>query len=165
MLNVVFGSFSTPHRCCWPSLVIQGWGKEWSNCCLRVPFWSSFGEESECGGGHCLRYFDHKILLFYAEHGFWLFFTPNQVLLTIFSHSKVSKGVVNHASKVTFVIIFWSRIRMWWSTLFTILWSQIPFILCWTWFLAIFQPQAGPEKQHFPSRCSSLPTQLICIQA
>ena len=35
---------------------------------------------SEFGGGSYLRYFDHKILLFYAEHGFWLFFNPKQVL-------------------------------------------------------------------------------------
>ena len=40
---------------------------------------SSFGAEPECGGGRCLRYFDQKILIFYAEHGFWLFFNPKQV--------------------------------------------------------------------------------------
>ena len=45
-----------------------------------VPFWSSFRAESEYGGGRCLRYFDHKILLFYSEHGFGIFFNPKQVL-------------------------------------------------------------------------------------
>ena len=75
-----FWIFSTRSRCCWPSLDIQRWGKECSTRRLRVPLWSSFGSESEFGGGRCLRYFDHKILLFNAEHGFWLFFNPNQVL-------------------------------------------------------------------------------------
>ena len=63
-----------------------------------------FGSESECGCGCCLQYFDHKILLLYVEHGFWIFFNTKKVLLTIFSHSKVRKGVVNDVSKGTFVI-------------------------------------------------------------
>ena len=71
---------------------------------LKVPLWSSFGSESECGGGCCLQYFDHKILHLYAEHGFWLFFDPKKVLLTIFSHSKVRKGVLKDVSKGTCVI-------------------------------------------------------------
>ena len=85
---------------------------------------------------------------------FWGIFNPKQVMLTIFGHSKVVKGVVNHASKGTFLIVFWSIIRMWWRALFTILWSQNPSILCWTWFLAIFQSQAGPDKKHCPSLSS-----------
>ena len=80
ILNMVLGYFSTPIRCCLPSLAIQRWGKYWSTICLRVTLWSYFGSESECGGGRFLQYFDHKILLFYAEHGFWLFFNPKQVL-------------------------------------------------------------------------------------
>ena len=88
---------------------------------LMVPLWSSLGSESEYGGGHFLRYFDHKILLFYAEHGFWLFFNPKQVLSTIFGHSKVRGEVVNQTSKGNFVIAFCSRTRMWFRTLFTIL--------------------------------------------
>ena len=38
------------------------------------------GEESECGGGRHFLCFYQKILLFYAEHVFWLFFNPNKVL-------------------------------------------------------------------------------------
>ena len=94
-----------------------------------------------CGGGRSFWRFDHKILLFYAKRGFWLFFNPKQVLLTIFVHKKVRKWVVNHTSKGTPVIIFWSRIIIWWKALFTILWSQNPSILWWTWFLDLFQPQ------------------------
>ena len=63
---------------------------------------------------------------------FWLFFNPKQVLLTIFGHSKVRKGGINDTSKDTFVIVFLRRIKMWWRTLFTILWSQNPSTLCWT---------------------------------
>ena len=96
---------------------------------------------------------------------FLAYFQPKQMLLSIFGHSKVGKVVVNHAFKGTIVIIFWIRIRIWWRTLFTILWSQNTSILCWTWFFDLFKTQSGPEKQHRPSRCSSLPTQLTCIKA
>ena len=114
MLNMVFGSFLTPSRCCWPSFSIQRWGKEWSTMCIRVPLLMSFGEKPECVWGSCLRYLDNKILLFHAEHSFWLFFNPKQVLLTIFWYSKFRKVVVDHTSQVTLVIVFWRRIRMWW---------------------------------------------------
>ena len=114
---------------------------------LRILLLSYFGAESEFDRGCCLQYFDQSSML---NMIFGSFFNPKQVLLTIFGHSKVRERVVNHASKGTFVIVFWSRIRMWWRTFFAILWSQNPSILCWTWFLAIFQSQAGPEKQHVP---------------
>ena len=44
---------------------------------------------------------------------FGLFFNPNQVLLTMFSHSKTRKGVVKNTSKGEFVIVFWIIIIMW----------------------------------------------------
>ena len=97
---------------------------------------------------HSLRFFsfwcfDHKIFLFYAEHVFWLFFNPNQVLLTIFGNSKVRKGFVNDASKGAFVVISWVIIRMLRWMLLTILWSQNPSIICWIWFLDIFHSLEG----------------------
>ena len=132
---------------------------------LRVPVWLSFGAESECGGGHCLQYFDHKILLFYAEYGLWLFFNPKQVLFTIFGHSNVRKGVGNDVSKVTFVIVFLDQNQ---NVVEDIVYDTLiikSFYFMLNMVLGYFQPQVSPEKQHFPSRCSSFPTQMIFIQA
>ena len=47
--------------------------KEWSIKRIRVPLWYSPKEESEYGGGYHFWCFDHKIVLFYAEHLFWIF--------------------------------------------------------------------------------------------
>ena len=82
---MIFGSFKTPSRCSWPSSDTQRWGKEWSTMRLRVTLWSYFGAESECGGGRCLRYFDYKILLFYAEHDFGSFSNPSRSWEATFS--------------------------------------------------------------------------------
>ena len=62
--------------------------------------------------------------------------------MTRFPYSKVMRLIDNHLSKGTFVISSWRRIRMWWNMSFLVLWSQNPSILCWTCFLALFQPQS-----------------------
>ena len=71
-------------------------------------------------------------------------------MFTILGLSKVRKVVVHHAPKDEFVIVFLRRVIMWLRMLFTILWSQNPSILCWTWFLALFQLQAGAVDRLWP---------------
>ena len=58
VMNMFFGPFSTPSRCCWPSLAIQRWGKELSTMHQRVRLWSFLGI------GCCLQYFDPKSFYF-----------------------------------------------------------------------------------------------------
>ena len=150
MLNMVFGSFSTPTRCCWPSSTIQRWGKEWSTMRLRVPLWSNFGVESECGGGRCLRYFDHKILLCYAEHGFGSFKNPIRCCWT----SSDIQGWGNEWSKMRLREHLWSSFgeesECGGVHFFTILWSQNPSILCWTWFWLFFNPKQVLRSNIYP---------------
>ena len=62
-------------------------------------------------------------------------------MLTIFVHSKVSKVVVNHVSKGTFVIIFWIRIRMWWRTLLRYFDQKIILFYAERGFWLFFKPQ------------------------
>ena len=65
------------------------------------------------------------------------------IVFGCFGHSKVRIVMVNQTSKGTIFIFSWRRIRMWWRMLFLVLWSQNTYVLYWTWFLALFQPQSG----------------------
>ena len=83
--------------------------------------------------------------VFAAEHKRWQPYCIDcyQLSSAVFFHSKVRKGMVDQTSKDNFLIVYCRIIRMWWRTLFLVLWSQNPSTLLWTWFLASFQPWTG----------------------
>ena len=81
------------------------------------------------------------------------YFACCQFYSAVFWHSKVRKGRVDYTSKGNFVVFYCRIIIMWWRTLFLVLWSQKPSKLCWTFFLDIFQPQAGDVDYLQPFKC------------